>query len=169
MSQSLGLVLEQACRRFGDAPALQAPGLAWSHAALAQQAQAVAAQLRAAGLLADEPVLVMVSNQPADIAALMAVWLAGGVVVAVHRSTPAALLAALQQRTGARWGIDLPHPHAKPGLERWADLPPPPRPLLAGAAFIIFTSGSTGEPKGVVLSHAAFAGKLEQIDSLLHF
>ena len=58
MSQSLGLVLEQACRRFGDAPGLQAPGLAWSHAALAQQAQAVAAQLRAAGLRADEPVLV---------------------------------------------------------------------------------------------------------------
>jgi len=169
MAQGLGQALLQACNRFHAAQALQAPGLEVSYHALASQAQALAARLRDAGLQADEPVLVQVSNQPGDMAALMAVWLAGGVVVAVHRSTPAALLAALQQRTGARWGLDLPHPHAKPELACWTDLAPPPRPLLAGAAFIIFTSGSTGEPKGVVLSHAAFAGKLEQIDSLLHF
>ena len=42
-------------------------------------------------------------------------------------------------------------------------------PLLGGAALIVFTSGSTGRPKGVVLSHRAFAGKLEAIDSMLGF
>ena len=129
MAEGLGQALLQACSHFHAAQALQAPGLGVSYQALASQAQALAAQLREAGLQADEPVLVQVSNQPGDMAALLAVWLAGGVVVAVHRSTPAALLAALQQRTGARWGIDLPNPHAKPGLERWVDLPPPPRRL----------------------------------------
>jgi long-chain acyl-CoA synthetase len=34
---------------------------------------------------------------------------------------------------------------------------------------VIFTSGTTGKPKGVVLGHEAFAGKLAAIDSLLPF
>jgi long-chain acyl-CoA synthetase len=165
----LDQALLQACRSFTEATALQVPAAQVTYRMLADQAQAGAALLCTAGLQADEPVLVMVSNQPGDMAALLAVWLAGGVVVAVHRSTPPALLAALQQRTGARLGLDWPDAGTAPALNRWADAPPPPRPLLAGAAFIIFTSGSTGEPKGVVLTHAGFAGKLQQIDSLLHF
>ena len=169
MPDGLGHALLQACSRFNHATALQAPGSAVTYRALAGQAQAAAKGLRAAGLRADEPVLVMVSNQPGDIAALLAVWLAGGVVVAVHRSTPPALLAGLQQRTGARLGLDWPDASAPPALQTLAEGPPPHRPLLAGAAFIIFTSGSTGVPKGVVLTHAAFGGKLQQIDSLLRF
>ena len=175
MSQPLGQALAQACRQFDAAPALQGQAAVLSYAALAGHAQGLAAQLRGAGLQADEPVLVMVSNQPVDIAAMLAVWLAGGVVVAVHRSTPPALRAALQQRTGARLGLDqadsaatIDTPPAG-GLLRWPGPPPAPRQLLAGAAFIIFTSGSTGVPKGVVLSHAAFHGKLLQIDRLLQF
>jgi long-subunit acyl-CoA synthetase (AMP-forming) len=33
--------------------------------------------------------------------------------------------------------------------------------LLEKAALVVFTSGSTGQPKGVVLSHAALARKLD--------
>lgn len=167
MPQHLGRALLAACRRHGDVPALQGDGLQLSHAALADAGEMVAAQLRTAGLQPDEPVQVQVSNQPADIAALIGTWLAGGVVVAVHRSTPPALAEVLRQRSGARFGLDLT-PDFR-GLQRWPGEPPPPRPLLAGAAFVIFTSGSTGQPKGVVLTHAAFAGKLTQIQGLLQF
>jgi len=80
MPDGLGHALLQACSRFNHATALQAPGSAVTYRALAGQAQAAAKGLRAAGLRADEPVLVMVSNQPGDIAALLAVWLAGGVL-----------------------------------------------------------------------------------------
>ena len=41
--------------------------------------------------------------------------------------------------------------------------------MLTGAAFIVSTSGLTGLPKGIVLSHAAFAEKLCAIDRLLDF
>lgn len=178
MLQGLGQALGQACRQFGDRAALQGQAQTLSYRTLFDQAGAASAQLQAAGLLADEPVLVLVDNQPGDVAALLAVWRAGGVVVAVHRSTPAALVAGLQQRTGARFALDLAagtvaHTAAgtgsAAGLQHWASTPPPQRPLLAGAAFIIFTSGSTGVPKGVVLSHAAFQTKLQHIDSLLQF
>ena len=41
--------------------------------------------------------------------------------------------------------------------------------MLEDAALVVFTSGSSGMPKGAVLSHRAFAGKLAAIQSLLHF
>jgi long-chain acyl-CoA synthetase len=167
MSMHLGRLLLAAMRRHGAAPALQGDCASLSHAALADATEAVAAQLRVAGLQPDEPVHVQVSNQPADIAALVGTWLAGGVVVAVHRSTPAALAEGLRQRTGARFGLDLTP--AFSGLQCWPGEAPPSRPLLAGAAFVIFTSGSTGVPKGVVLTHAAFVGKLAQVQGALQF
>jgi long-chain acyl-CoA synthetase len=54
-------------------------------------------------------------------------------------------------------------------LSRRSDSPPAARSILEGAALIVFTSGSSGMPKGAVLSHRAFAGKLAAIQSLLHF
>jgi len=41
--------------------------------------------------------------------------------------------------------------------------------MLADGAFIIFTSGSTGQPKGAVVCHTAWDGKLNAIDSILKF
>lgn len=170
MSNALREALDQACRRHGDAVALSDTCIALSYRQLAEQAHALAAQLRAAGLLVDEPVHVQVSNRPFDLVALLGVWLAGGVAVPVHRSTPPAVAAGFQQRTRSRWRVDLQADRVDAdALTAIAAEAPPPRALLSGAALIVFTSGSTGVPKGVVVAHAAFAGKIAQIDSLLHF
>ena len=170
MCGALGAALSAACGEFGAALALSDGSMALRYADLAAAAREVSQSLRAAGLGANEPVHVQVSNQPTDIVALLGVWLAGGVAVPLHRSTPPAVAAALQQRTLARLAVDLRAGLAAgAALSTLAEAAPAQRPLLDGAAFIIFTSGSTGVPKGVVVSHAAFHGKIEQINTLLGF
>lgn len=170
MSQILARALDDACGRFGDAIALSDGRLALSYRQLSDRAQALTASLLEAGLAAGEPVHVQVSNQPLDIVALLGVWRAGGVAVPVHRTTPAPVVAGFEQRTAARFRIDLqPDGSDAQALTRIAAAAPSPRAWLADAALIVFTSGSTGVPKGVVMGHDAFSGKIEQIDSLLHF
>ena len=120
------------------------------------------AALAKAGLAANEPVHVRISNQPLDLAAYAGVWLAGGVVVPVHRSSPEGAVAHVLSKTRARFEFD-----AK--LRILSEEKPASRPILDGAALIVFTSGSSGMPKGAVLSHRAFIGKLEAIQSLLGF
>jgi long-chain acyl-CoA synthetase len=86
--------------------------------------------------------------------------------VPLHRNALPATVEDLLSRTGARFILD---GDAADPVARLARMGPPERALLAGAALVIFTSGTTGTPKGVVLGHEAFAGKLAAIDSLLHF
>jgi acyl-CoA synthetase (AMP-forming)/AMP-acid ligase II len=164
MSERLDAALLAACARFGTAVALEDAQETLTYEGLAAAANAMAEALRRAGVEADEPVLVPVANAPGDIATFIGVWAAGCVVVPVSRATPAAATEATRAATGARL-------MATPGgtISRFADRPPPPRPMLAGAAFILSTSGSTGAPKGVVLSHATFVPKLEEINSVLGF
>ena len=158
--------LLQACAAFGPSIALSGSGRSLAYDALVTQARSVEHDLRAAGLRPDEPVLLDVSNDPRDLVALLGIWLADGVAVPLHRSTPAAIAQRFVDRTNARFRVD---GHAVPSILRIAEDPPPQRPLLDGAAFVIFTSGSTGEPKGVVVGQQAFHDKLKQIDALLRF
>lgn len=133
---------------------------------LSEAAAAVERSLRAVDLRADEPVIVPIANEARDPAALIGVWLAGGVAVPVARQAPAAAIEAIWRATGARFSV------TNAADERVIKIRhelPPHRTLLKGAAVIVFTSGSTGRPKGVVLSHRAFIGKLEDIDSKLNF
>lgn len=148
-AQNLGTLLAEAAGRFGFGELLS-------------RAEAVRDALQRGGLAADEPVHVRVSNRPADLAAYLGVWLAGGVVVPLHRGSPEGAAQHVLSKTRARFEVD-------GEVGRLQDRPPDPRSLLQGAALIIFTSGSSGMPKGAVLSHRAFAGKLAAIQSLLGF
>jgi acyl-CoA synthetase (AMP-forming)/AMP-acid ligase II len=163
---NLGNLLLQRFAAFGDSAALQDNEGTSSYRQLSDAATAVNRALRSAGLAPDEPVLVPVANEASDPAALIGTWLAGGVAVPVARHAPKTAIDAVRAATGARFFVTNA---AGRLVTELASRPPPDRSLLKGAAIIVFTSGSTGRPKGVVLSHLAFAGKLEAIDSLLGF
>jgi len=168
-------VLDRAAEH-GAARALVAGDVELSYRALRESAEALSLALGAAGIRPDEPVLVPVANLPGDLVAFLGVWRAGGVVVPVHRASPAAVVREQLDATGARLIARMSGPIAVEGSwQESGDLlvahrsAPASRAVLAGAALVIFTSGSTGRPKGVVLSHRALAGKLAAIDSLLRF
>ena len=65
-----------------------------------------ACELLQAKLKDSEPVVVPVSNLATDIAAFLAVWRAGGVVVPVHRAMPKTPFDALTTRLGNRFALD---------------------------------------------------------------
>jgi long-chain acyl-CoA synthetase len=163
---NLGRLLVEKFTEFTDRPALADAESALTYRELAQAATAVEKALCKAGLTQDEPLLVPVANEPRDAAALIGTWLAGGVAVPVARHAPANAIEAIRTATGARFSVTNA---ADERVATIADKAPPSRPLLRNAALIVFTSGSTGQPKGVVLSHRAFVGKLEAIDSMLGF
>ena len=162
MSVNLGNVLSAACLQYGARIALSSDQETLSYSRLNDTAKEYAGQLIELGVRPNEPVLVMVSNQMMDVAAILGVWLAGGVIIPVHRSSPDEVLKKLQIKTKARFEINT-------SILVLAKEIPPEREILLNAAFVIFTSGSTGEPKGVVISHQAFYKKIHEINRLLNF
>lgn len=141
----------------GDAPPLPVAGLV---AAAAEIADA----LRDGGLARDEPVFVVVSNRVADLAAFLGVWMAGGVAAPVHVSASETTWQAVRGALHARAMIE----RGEVVFERGAPAPAG-NAELKDAAVVAFTSGTTGRPKGVVVRHEGFAGKLSALDAVIPF
>jgi long-chain acyl-CoA synthetase len=144
-----------------DRPIAAARGEAQAPANLLSLAARVQRELAAQGIARDEPVHLRIGNRPSDLGALLGIWNAGAVAVPVHVAAAAATLERIQGLTAARLQVD------GDTVTRIGGSAPPQRPLLRGAALIIFTSGSTGVPKGVVVGHERFGGKLQVLDRLL--
>jgi long-chain acyl-CoA synthetase len=169
---NLGFLLAAACRKFGPAIAIEAAETV-TYQALLDKAAGIRHALAESGCQPNEPVHVLVSNHPADLASFLGVWLAGGVVIPIHRTSPASVIDGVLNKSRARFVVDVAvssdAASNASALTRLSDTPPAPRAQLDGAALIIFTSGSTGVPKGVVLSHASFSAKMRAIDAMIHF
>jgi len=157
--------LVEACKQHAGRLAIHGEGVSISYGDLLSEANRLGQKLQEAGVGQSTAVMVKCSNHPSDFVAYLGVWIAGAAVVPVHRTSPQEVVAGIQDKAKCAGAIDL---LAGPWPACWTSMgpcEPPTGPrgrLLHNAALVIFTSGSTGQPKGAVLSQAAFRGKLRQ-------
>ncbi len=156
-----------------EAPAVFASSGYMSYAQLRDQAVAVAAALRAAGIGAGDTVAVLGPKTAEQVPALLGILAAGGAYLPIGVDQPRdraeRILATGSVRLALVSGpqrvsqMSLPVPALSIGDVLAAPsgefVPTPSDP--AALAYVLFTSGSTGEPKGVELTHDAAMNTVE--------
>ncbi|WP_280235089.1 non-ribosomal peptide synthetase [Nocardia cyriacigeorgica] len=155
-----------------EAIALRRADDAYTFAQLAGAGQAVAEELRRAGVTPGDQVGVQLAAGPRQIAAILGVLMASAVYVPLDCRWPAARVEQISEQCdlAARIAADdeidrlLADPRTWcPVSSATASTAQPQDP-----AYVIFTSGSTGRPKGVVMSHAAVTNTLDDINARLN-
>jgi amino acid adenylation domain-containing protein/non-ribosomal peptide synthase protein (TIGR01720 family) len=149
-----------------DAVALEAGEHRLTYAELDERANRMAHWLLAEGVGAESRVVVLLPRSADLVAALLAVWKAGGCYVPVDPDHPAARVQAVIDDCAATLVLDQAlldrtdlsgHPAHDPAV--------PAAPTRA--AYTIYTSGSTGRPKGVVVGHDALTNFLAGMQRVL--
>jgi long-chain acyl-CoA synthetase len=163
------------------APLVHVRDRSWSRREVQAMAEGLAASLAEAGLVAGQPVGVMLPNGVGPVAALFGVWRAGGVYVPLNprltddeighvlRSVGPAVVVTTEDLAArfpdrpvvAVGGLD-----GDGGGPRWVVRPGPrvEAPIHDGdVALIQFTSGTTGRPKPVLLLHSGVLTLLEGV------
>ena len=157
----------------------------WTYAELNARANRLGRALQARGLRREAVVAVVTERNLDWMAAVLAVFKAGGVYLPIEPHFPADRIAATLSRAGCELVLTEPESTATldqaleslPGVERlcidaaWdedhadGDLGVEVTPDQL--AYIYFTSGSTGEPKGAMCEHAGMLNHLyAKIDDL---
>ncbi|MEU1184674.1 amino acid adenylation domain-containing protein [Streptomyces sp. NPDC005820] len=178
-------LFEQQVRTRPDAVAAVHGDRQWTYEELDARANRLGRALLARGLRREGVVAVVTGRNLDWMAAVLAVFKAGGVYLPVEPHFPADRIAAMLAR--AECGLVLTEPGSTDSLDQALHSLPGVRKLLIGTAYdeghadddlgiavapdqlayIYFTSGSTGEPKGAMCEHAGMLNHLHaKIDDL---
>lgn len=150
----------------------------WTYQELNARANRLGRALLARGLRREGVVAVVTERNLDWMAAVLAVFKAGGVYLPIEPRFPADRIAAMLSR--AACGLVLTEPGSTDSLDQALDSLPDVQKLLVGTAYdegdrdddpgvavapdqlayIYFTSGSTGEPKGAMCEHAGMLNHL---------
>ena len=165
-------LFEQRAAAHPDAIAASGGGRQWTYRELNTRANQLGRALLARGLRREDVVAVVTGRNLDWMAAVLAVFKAGGVYLPVEPHFPADRIAATLRRAGCR--LVLTELGSTATLQAALSTLPGVQPVFTGAAYteghdggdlgiqvglgqlayIYFTSGSTGEPKGAMCEHA---------------
>jgi amino acid adenylation domain-containing protein len=178
-------LFEQRVREHPDAVAAVHGDHQWTYRELNSRANRLGRALLARGLRREGIVAVVAERNLDWMAAVLAVFKAGGTYLPIEPHFPPDRIAAMLSR--AECGLVLTEPGSTASLDQALDSLPGVRKLFVGEAYdedhadgdlgvavapdqlayIYFTSGSTGEPKGAMCEHAGMLNHLyAKIDDL---
>ncbi len=173
---------EEQAARTPEAVAVVFRDREWTYRELNSQAEVLARRLRTAGVGPGAYAAICLGRSLELMAALLAVFKAGGAYIPLDPSYPAERLAFM---------IDDAKPAVIVVSEQTADLfalpeerlfrvdsagdeagdgavpPSPVAPRSSDAAYVLYTSGSTGKPKGVVVTHRNVANFFTAMDAVI--
>ncbi|MFE2186547.1 amino acid adenylation domain-containing protein [Streptomyces sp. NPDC059455] len=169
-------LFEDRVRRHPEAVAAVQGGRSWTYREVNEKANAVAWTLRREGVRPEDVVAVVTQRSLEWLAAVIAVFKAGGCYLPLEPHFPAERMANTLTRGECRWVLAdhdvAPLEQALAGQDTRClyvrDLLEEGGPrhnldlVIAGdqLAYIYFTSGSTGEPKGAMCEHDGFLNHL---------
>ncbi|MCA2215106.1 amino acid adenylation domain-containing protein [Wangella sp. NEAU-J3] len=186
--RSLAELFEAQVHRAPDAPALQAPDVAYTYGQLNRRANRLARYLVERGAGPERIVGIALPSSTEWVVALLAVAKTGAAFVPIDPGYPADRIAFMLDDTRpaavlttAEWAGRLPADGGSPVLlddpatRREIDARPDGdladrrtgRLGLDHMAYLIYTSGSTGRPKGVVVPHHGIASLASVQEDLL--
>lgn len=178
-------LFEERVRRHPQAVAVVQGAQRWTYGELNLRANRLAHALLARGLRREEAVAVVSERNPGWMAAVLAVFKAGGAYLPVEPHFPADRIAVMLGRASCRFALT--EAGSTTTLDRALDTLAEVRTVGIGTAYddtlrgedprvpvpadslayLYFTSGSTGEPKGVMCEHAGLLNHLHaKIDDL---
>jgi long-chain acyl-CoA synthetase len=136
-----------------EQPLLHGSGPALTAGVARARARVLAAELRAAGVDAGHGVGLRLANGPDYVVAMMAIWLAGGVLIPINDRLPEKGLQTLLEAT--RPFVLLETDGMRPiGSSRTFD---------PDVAFVMWTSGTTGAPRAILHTHSAYLELLDRV------
>ena len=160
-------------------------GRSLSYGQLAREAQRVAAFLKVHGVETGQRIGLLAPNDLAYVPAAFGLLAAGGCLVPLASNLTPTEIAEIVREVQLNGCLAWPGADAPPGAGRtvleggecanftfaWLDRDArsPDEFYSLDPAFIRFTSGTTARSKGVVLSHAATAARVEASDRVLRF
>ncbi|MFD9654916.1 non-ribosomal peptide synthetase [Streptomyces mirabilis] len=155
-------LFERKARAVPARIAAECPDGSLTYAALDARADAVAGELRRAGVRPGERVAVRRRRGLALLEAVLGVLKAGAAYLPVDPQAPRQRMDGQLADSGVRIMLDDEGLHALPGGSAGV----PPAASRGPIAYVLYTSGSTGRPKGVVVPHAAAVDFVTQFGDL---